>query len=420
EHQCEACQGQTEDSLHEKFTSCTKNPDHALFIPVTAFTIEHLPEHYRDNDLFELIKVVAELTVRIAVSKVSPNRPEFWPDTKKEYPFYKDKGQTFLRTGTGEMDLFMYKDGHGFHPTGSSYNSFTGTSYEAPYKTCPCEKCQQSDKPSNVWLEIQIHTAAHVVFDEIEAQHTSCRLFLDDHASPKVTFKKVDHEGVDFQRDKCYLKYITCDETIGKCYLKYITCDETIGKCYLKYITCDETIGKCYLKYITCDETIGKCYLKYITCDETIGKCYLKYITCDETIGKCYLKYITCDETIGKCYLKYITCDDTIGKRLHEAAGKKDLLWSQVLDKFGADKLTFIVSHPHGFAKQVSIGEWTEHIKVREYNEDFDMTKLIYTTCTCSGSSGARAYCVGIINSHVHNGVLTSGLNYSSVDVFRK
>ncbi|KAI8779019.1 hypothetical protein BgiBS90_020001, partial [Biomphalaria glabrata] len=322
EHECEACQGQTEDSLHEKFTSCTKNPDHALFIPVTAFTIEHLPQHYRDNDLFELIKVVAELTVRIAVSKVSPNRPEFWPDTKKEYPFYKDKGQTFLRTGTGEIDLFMYKDGHGFHPTGSSYNSFTGTSYEAPYKTCPCEKCQQSDKPSNVWLEIQIHTAAHVVFDEIEAQHTSCRLFLDDHASPKVTFEKVDLEGVDFQRDKCYLKYITCDKTIGK--------------------------------------------------------------------------------------------------RLHEAAGKKDLLWSQVLDKFGADKLTFIVSHPHGFAKQVSIGEWTEHIKVREYNEDFDMTKLIYTTCTCSGSSGARAYCVGIINSHVHNGVLTSGLNYSSVDVFRK
>ena len=50
--------------------------------------------------------------------------------------------------------------------------------------TCPCHKYQQSDTHSNVWGEIRMYTATHVVFDDLEVRHTTCRLFFDRQDSP--------------------------------------------------------------------------------------------------------------------------------------------------------------------------------------------------------------------------------------------
>ncbi|KAK6967959.1 hypothetical protein BgiMline_027812 [Biomphalaria glabrata] len=55
-------------------------------------------------------------------------------------------------------------------------------------------------------------------------------------------------------------------------------------------------------------------------------------------------------------------------------------------------KLTFIVLHPHGFSKQVSIGQWVE--KRQEGHSAYKLQFSYTTTCTCSGSSG------GPINIH--------------------
>ncbi|KAH9508827.1 hypothetical protein Btru_050157 [Bulinus truncatus] len=67
------------------------------FIPVDTFTLNHLPEGHRDNDLYELIKLTAELTVRVGNEMTSPHRPEFWPGTKVSYPFYNMRDKTKLK-----------------------------------------------------------------------------------------------------------------------------------------------------------------------------------------------------------------------------------------------------------------------------------------------------------------------------------
>ena len=169
---------------------------------------------------------------------------------------------------------------------------------------------------------ICVDTAAHVVFDDIEARHTSCRLFFDDQDSPLVTLDKVSVVGVNIERDSCVLKYETCDVTLG---------------------------------------------------------------------DKLYKMAAHWDDLCNKVNKKY------------------------KMRRF-TDKLNFIVSHPHGCPKQVSVGQWVDNIKVSQYNKDIDYTKLTYTTSTCPGSSGASVHCPGLAVDHVHNGALESGLNYSSID----
>ncbi|XP_055884255.1 uncharacterized protein LOC106069557 isoform X2 [Biomphalaria glabrata] len=78
-----------EADLHKYLEGCKKNPGHSQFIPVATFTLKHLPEGYQDIALFELIKAVADLTLRIDVKITSPLRPKFWPDTIQPYPFYE-------------------------------------------------------------------------------------------------------------------------------------------------------------------------------------------------------------------------------------------------------------------------------------------------------------------------------------------
>ncbi|KAI8779085.1 hypothetical protein BgiBS90_020067, partial [Biomphalaria glabrata] len=326
DNECQESVGGAEADLNKLYDKCVKNPGHTNFIPVKEFTQQHLPEAYRNNDLFELIKTIADLTVRIGSQMVSPHRPKFWPNTKINYPFYGRGGDQSTRSGSGEMDVFRYKEGLGYDPSGSRFNAFSETQFDVENKTCPCDKCRDSDKPNSVWWVIIVNTAAHVVFDDVEAEHTSCRLFFDEPRCPtKVILEKLTVDVIDLDRDSCTLKHVTCDEALGS--------------------------------------------------------------------------------------------------RLYKTATRRNDLWNKVLRKYQlrlADKLNFIVSHPHGCFKQVSIGQWVENLKVGEYEDGIEITKLTYTTSTCPGSSGAKVYCLGLAIGHVHNGVLKSGLNYSSIDLYRR
>ncbi|KAI8779086.1 hypothetical protein BgiBS90_020068, partial [Biomphalaria glabrata] len=329
QNECQESEGKAEDHLRELYKNCTKNPGHPQFIRIKELKMEHLPEAHRNSDLFALIKAVADLTVRISVDMVSPNRPKYWPNTTVHYPFYGQGGTTKRRTGTGEIHVWMYDEGCGYNCTGQRYNPVTGGSFDVNYTTCPCETCQHSDTPSSVWWMVHIHTAAHVVYDEIEASYTSCRFFFDDEdrGGEKFIIDKVSVFKVHFERDRCVLKFVTCDERLGE--------------------------------------------------------------------------------------------------RLYQIAGEKTVLETKVYKKYktvSSDKLTFIVSHPHGCSKQVSVGKWVKHYvqKMNEYDREIDLTKFSYTTCTCPGSSGASIYCVGLATTHVHNGGMENGLNYSSVDLFHR
>ncbi|XP_059169361.1 uncharacterized protein LOC131951089 [Physella acuta] len=116
------------------------------------------------------------------------------------------------------------------------------------------------------------------------------------------------------------------------------------------------------------------------------------------------------------CELIYVTCDLELVDELYKMWRRfKDLcreVWGKYRRFFGVNKLTVIVSHPHGCPKQVSVGQWT---RKRERNDKLlNWTRYWYTTCTCPGSSGAPIYKLGYDRwyLHPHSGSNSEG-NYS-------
>ncbi|XP_059176083.1 uncharacterized protein LOC131955819 [Physella acuta] len=114
-----------------------------------------------------------------------------------------------------------------------------------------------------------------------------------------------------------------------------------------------------------------------------------------------------------RCRFTCVSCDLELLDELDKMYQHFDGLCRKVRDKywrFGyVDKLTVIVSHPHGCPKQVSVGQWT-HVHKREV-----WSKYTYTTCTCPGSSGAFVYMTGYdewLRTRPHSGS-NSVENYS-------
>ncbi|XP_055893498.1 uncharacterized protein LOC106074390 isoform X2 [Biomphalaria glabrata] len=290
-----------------------KMQGHKRFIPADKFTLKHLPERYQDKDLYEYIKIISNQTVRVSVTMTTPHRPDVWPKTTQPYPFHNMSNRRNLRTGSGRVK-FINKYIDGF-----KQNGIIGRTDSA---LCWCKKCQDSDSPSNVWWEFYVHTATHVVFDDIEASHTTLRLFYDKDDSPVVSVDKVSLVGANIEYDSCVLKSVTCDKTLG--------------------------------------------------------------------------------EKLTIISEKYVN------------------IWEKITNKYNDPgreyTLNFIVSHPHGCAKQISIGQRKYELHV------YGGTKYTYTTSTCPGSSGANVLFVGYNDTWrfdvVHSGSLKSGLNYSGVGVF--
>ncbi|KAI8780363.1 hypothetical protein BgiBS90_019557 [Biomphalaria glabrata] len=314
DHETQESEGGEAD-LHQYLVGCKKNPGHSQFIPVDTFTLKHLPEGLQDNDLYEYIKVIADLTVRVDVKMSSPDRPKFYPKTTQPYPFSNMRERRNLRTGSGRVwDVDKLQDGV----------TQDGDYGLTDYTKCWCRKCEVSNSPSNVWWEFDVTTATHVVFDAIEANHTTLRLFYDRQDSQVVSVDKVSVVNVSIEDDWCWLNCVTCDETLG---------------------------------------------------------------------------------------------NKLMGMWEHF-----ENVWEKVCNKYSASssqhKLTFIVSHPHGCSKQVSVGQWKDRLEVGE-----DRSKFTYTTCTCPGSSGAHVQFLGYNDSWtwpdlVHSGSFKSGLNYSGVAYF--
>ncbi|KAI8771442.1 hypothetical protein BgiBS90_028161 [Biomphalaria glabrata] len=315
EHESQFYDG-CESALEKLFEGCTKNPGHANFIPVNTFGLEHLPEGYRDtNVLYELVKAIAELTVRIQVNTVSPYRPEFWPESTVPYPCFGLKEREILRTGSGRIrSVIKYDNG---------YNKFDGK-HKKDHTACTCHKCQQSDMPCTIWWEAELLTATSLVFDDEEVRSSSCRLFYDTPDSPVVSLDKITVDNVNIVEDRCLLICVSCDVALM------------------------------------------------------------------ERLEKTVELF---DELMWDVHAKYKASRDV-------------------------DKLTFVVSHPHGYLKQVSIGQWKNVYQVGVFNFK---NRFTYTAGTCPGCTGAPVYFLGYSwwgrwwSQHVHSGTLSSGLSCSGV-----
>ncbi|KAK6963996.1 hypothetical protein BgiMline_031191, partial [Biomphalaria glabrata] len=202
DHETQESEGEEAD-LHKYLVGCKKNPGHSQFIPVDTFTLKHLPEGFQDNDLYEYIKVTADFTVRVDVRMSSPHRPKFYPKTTQQYPFSNMSERRNLITGSGNV-LYVNEFQDGDKQDGRT-----------AYTKCWCRKCEVSNSPSNVWWEFQVYTATHVVFDAIEANHTTLRLFYDRDESPVVSVDKVSVRYVNIEYDWCLFKCVTCDKNLG-------------------------------------------------------------------------------------------------------------------------------------------------------------------------------------------------------------
>ncbi|XP_059168120.1 uncharacterized protein LOC131950092 isoform X2 [Physella acuta] len=304
-HEVQECLvGEGEEDLPIHLANCEKNPGHKNFVPVNQLSLEHFPSGHQDNDVRNFTKALADLTIRIAVKFTSPNRPELVPDTKDPYPCYNTRGQNSLRTGTGRVVRV------------TKYTEGMDQAYP-PYRTCPCPKCDHSNKPSKNWWRVVVMSASHVVFDKSEARQSSCRLWFDDEESPVVKIYGWDVDVSDTERDTCLLYCVTHDADVG-----------------------------------------------------------YKLEDIVRLFNGLFLKV----------WDNYRSCKDV-------------------------DKLTIIVSHPHGCSKKVSIGHW-----VHRQEEGGIRTRYTYTTSTCPGSSGALVYRLGCACSgHSHIGANSGGLNYSGV-----
>nr|KAI8748516.1 hypothetical protein BgiMline_017948 [Biomphalaria glabrata] len=238
-------------------------------------------------------------------------------------------GNNLTRSGTGQISVYRYVEGCGYNASGSKYNGL-GKQFDSAHKVCTCSKCRQSDTPSKEWWEIIVYTAAHVVFDATEGDHTSCRLFYDDASSPKVILDQLHVINVNVERDSCHMKHVTCDVTLG-----------------------------------------------------------------------------------GKLYAMDKICSD---------------LWNKVRDKYViryGERLTFIVSHPHGCHKQVSVGQWMDNAIVGELNEidtltcvtrvDIDV-RFSYQYCPLFLSTVHTLTCVTRVNIDVRCSYQYCPLFLSTVD----
>ncbi|BFZ24280.1 hypothetical protein BsWGS_27319 [Bradybaena similaris] len=96
----------------------------------------------------------------------------------------------------------------------------------------------------------------------------------------------------------------------------------------------------------------------------------------------------------------HFTHDVHLAERLAQRCQQRDelrdkirsrppLTWNYKRTRPTPDKqpLLFIVSHPHGYSKQISIGRWTS---VQTFNNK--TYSYMYSTATCRGSSGAQVY----------------------------
>ncbi|XP_059143857.1 uncharacterized protein LOC131931171 [Physella acuta] len=207
----EICYGGEAD-LHKHLVDCTKNPGHLGFIPVKDFTMDHLPAGYHDDDFFESIQTLIDLTVFIKVYYTSADRPMFASYFNSQYPAYDIRGSSVLRTGSGRI-WRVYR-----------FNNRRDLS-------CNCPKCENSTSPSKDFADITIITVPHVVFDDSEAKHAKCLINFDGQKSPSVTLEIGRLNCIDVERDLCLLTFVTCDVAlIDRLYDKWSRFDKLCVK----------------------------------------------------------------------------------------------------------------------------------------------------------------------------------------------
>ncbi|XP_059144281.1 uncharacterized protein LOC131931484 [Physella acuta] len=297
------------DEFHQlaSIKHCTKYPGHVDFIPVEDFNLQHLPGHLQDPDIVQLIKCLSNLTVMVRAKSVSPERPEFYPDTDLPYPLHVKPGRKMnrqLRTGTARVSHPLWKY------------------VEEDDVPCPCAACKVSSTPVKTWCQIPFVTATHVIFDSHELKDTQVVIDYNSARSNKIVLDVFDDGGFSVFTDRADIICSTHD----------------------------------------------------------------------------------------------VSLYDRLQAQKKEYENLRQKLAKKYNEKDKSTSLAIMVSHPHGNAKHVTVGQWTNRCQAGRHGD----VGYTYNTPSCTGSSGAPVYILGEVNwlrNQVHSGVRSDG-NFAGVKFF--
>ncbi|XP_059176242.1 uncharacterized protein LOC131955938 [Physella acuta] len=223
-YEVEVCE-QGEADLHKHYSGCKKNPGHAQFLPLHSLSTKFLPERYANEEILNLINILAKLTVMLKVKYTSHTRPEFTHGTDIPYPFYKLRGSDVLRIGTGTI-LGVSND-----------NTLADT-------VCSCSECTESEAPKYSWGKLHVLTATHLVFNDDEALKTSCVYGFNSSCSEQATLKGLKILRKNIEEDSCILLCVTHDtefvENVRKIVNEFDKLSKELHKRYLEYRNVDK------------------------------------------------------------------------------------------------------------------------------------------------------------------------------------
>ncbi|BFZ21444.1 hypothetical protein BsWGS_24482 [Bradybaena similaris] len=142
-----------EFDLHKYFIKCWENAEYPDVIRVNELKKLHLSKLRYSRENADYVRRISGVRVKLSVNYVSPNRPS-------GYPLSDRAGQRVLSVGSGFVaDI-----------------SLTGNSHRL---LCPLKNCGHRAGYHVVFGYITVVTAAHVVFDDEEAQNTTVEIVLD-------------------------------------------------------------------------------------------------------------------------------------------------------------------------------------------------------------------------------------------------
>ncbi|KAK6964061.1 hypothetical protein BgiMline_031261 [Biomphalaria glabrata] len=175
--------------------NCVKPHDN--YRQILKFSMEYLPEEYRENDLYELVKSMAGLTVRISVMYSSKKRMKRWYDTDQLYPGYECRGSKTCLLGSGRI-ADVYQD-------------------STLRKLCQCPQCRsrQDSGRRETWI-VLVFTAIHVVYDDTEGKKSKLKLLYDCEPGGSKLFHGATKRWSSTAGDLCLLECVTCDKAVAE------------------------------------------------------------------------------------------------------------------------------------------------------------------------------------------------------------
>ncbi|BFZ21468.1 hypothetical protein BsWGS_24507 [Bradybaena similaris] len=150
-----------EVDLKESFIICKKNPGHLKFISPHNLGLLQLSVKFQCPRSFQLIKKLSDMTVKLSVTFISPNRP-------RKFPCSEYAGQRKLMVGSGCV---------------------TDVDEVVKRGPCPFKDCTETPRKHRVFGYITVVTAAHVVCDDVEARNTTVE-FFDDFPDCKTNVRR--------------------------------------------------------------------------------------------------------------------------------------------------------------------------------------------------------------------------------------